>query len=69
MTNQDLAAYGRKLEEERLGDRAVFLLHRIRVIEDDMKMKLTAVQALRKEYDVIQEKRGLASQTKLAFAQ
>lgn len=66
--NADMAAYGRQLEEERLGDRAVFLLHRIRVIEDSMKESLTVVQQLRREYDAIQEKRGLASQTRL-FAQ
>lgn len=57
-----MQAYGRELEEERLGDRAIFLLHRIRVIEADMKMKLETVQKLRREYDEIQVKRGLENQ-------
>lgn len=68
MTNQDLAAYGRKVEEERLGDRAVFLLHRIRVMEDHIKLSLMVIQEYRQEYDSIKEKRGHASQTNL-FAQ
>lgn len=60
-----MQAYGRQLEQERLGDRAVYLLHRIRTIENDMKTKLLVIQQLRREYDELQEKRGLQNQTKL----
>lgn len=67
MTNKDLVAYGRKLEEERLSDRAVYLLHRIRVIEDEMKMRLVILQQLRQEYDEVKLKDAERRQTSITY--
>lgn len=65
ITNRDLLKFGREQEEKRLGDRAVFLLHRIRVIDDDMKVKLETLQALRREYDDIKAKQAAWRQVEL----
>lgn len=65
ITNKDLIAFGRKQEEDRLQDRCIYLLHRIRVMEDDMKFKLQVVQQLRVEYDDLKRRRGELSQLQL----
>lgn len=65
ITNKDLIAYGRQEEQRRMQDRSIYLLHRIRVIESDMKEKLVVLQQLRVEYDQLQEQRAKINQTQL----
>ena len=65
ITNKDLLAFGREQEEKRQADRCIYLLHRIRIIEDDMKVKLEVAGELRREYDKLMLQRGLKSQLNL----
>lgn len=62
MTNPEMAAYGRQLETERAEKRSVWLLHRMRTIEDDMKLKLETLRELRTEYDQLKAAEALKRQ-------
>lgn len=65
ITNRDLQNFGRDAEEKEMADKAIFLLNRIRTIEQDIKAKNQIITQLRSEYDSLQERRKLKNQTRL----
>lgn len=69
ITNKDLVALGRKLEEERDINERVRLMHRITIIREDIRVSQVTLLQLETELAVANEKWRERSQLRLNLTQ